>query len=153
MTFRCVEGNVNHDKHQRRAGPATPLRSRLAIVLCLAVFLPLAAAAPAAALSGYASGQSPVNSQYPDAATDGSQGGGGSDGTLDALMASGHHRRASSPKEAARQRQVERRIVRQESAALASATGLTPSQSGSLVLLLGAGLVVSVGCVLRWRRG
>lgn len=153
MTFWCVEGDVNRAKPQRRARPAPPLGSRLAIVLCLAVFLPLAAAAPAAALSGYASGQSPVNAQYPDAAdTGGSQGGGGSDGTLMSLMAS-NHRRARSPRAAARQRQVQRRIVRQESAALASATGLTPSQSGSLVLLFGAVLVVSVGCVLRWRRG
>jgi hypothetical protein len=68
-------------------------------------------------------------------------------------MASSHKRaRASSPRAAARQRQVQRRIVREASGALSSAAGLTPTQSGSLVLLLGAVLVVSVGGVLRWRR-
>ncbi len=149
MTCRCVEGGVNCAKPQRRTGRATP-GSRLAVVLCLAVFLPLVAAAPAVALSGYASGQSPVNAQYPDANTGGYQGSQG--GTLRSLMAS-RHRRASSPKAAARQRQLQRRIVHQENGALASAAGLTPSQSGSLVLLFGAVLVVSVGGVLRWRRG
>ena len=152
MTLWCVEGGVNRAEPQRRARPTIALGSRLAIVLCLVVFLPLVAAAPAAALSGYASDQPPVNAQYPDADTGGSQGGGGSDGTLRSLMVS-RHRQARSPRAAARERQVQRRIVRQESAALASATGLTPTQSGSLVLLLGAVLVVSAGGVLRWRRG
>lgn len=120
-------------------------------MLCLAVLLPLVAAAPAMALSGYASGQSPVNAQYPDADTGSLAPGGVAVGTLRLLMTA-THRQAHSPRAAARQRQIQRRIVRQERGALASAAGLTPSQSGSLVLLFGAILVVSVGAVLRWRR-
>lgn len=114
------------------------------------MLLPLVAAAPAMALSGYASGQLPVNAQYPDADS-GSVGPGAAVGTLRLLMNS-RHRQARTPSAAAHERQVQRRIVRQESGALASASGLTPSQSGSLVLLFAAILVVSVGAGLRWRR-
>jgi hypothetical protein len=121
------------------------------VVVCLAIFLPLMAAGPAEALSGYATDQPAVNAQYPDLFTGGSQGGGDADGTLRSLMAMS--RRASSPKAAARRRQVQRRINRQARGALSSAAGLTPTQSGSLVLLIGAALVMSVGGILRWRRG
>jgi hypothetical protein len=125
----------------------------LASILCLAVLLSLVAASPALALSGYATDQPAVNAQYPDATTTGSPGGGGgSVGSLGTLMRS-RHRRASTPKAAARQRKVERKIVRRATGALASAAGLAPSQSGSLVLLLGAVGVVTLGGVLRWRRG
>jgi hypothetical protein len=151
VSVRCVEGDVKRNKPRDPAGPASPRRSLLAIVLCLAVLLPLVAAAPAMALSGYASGQLPVNAQYPDANNGSVEQGGVGVGTLSSLMTS-RHRQARTPRAAARQRQVQRRIVRQESGALASASGLTPSQSGSLVLLFGAILVVSVGAVLRWRR-
>jgi hypothetical protein len=152
VSFRCVEGDVNRNKPRHPARPASPRRSLLTIVLCLAVLAPLVAAAPAMALSGYASGQLPVNAQYPDADNNGSvEQGGAPLGTLSLLMTA-TQRQARTPRARARQRQFHRRIVRQESAALASAAGLTPSQSGSLVLLFGAILVVSVGGVLRWRR-
>jgi hypothetical protein len=112
--------------------------------------LALVQAGPALALSGYASDQPAVNAQYPDAATAGSKGpGGGGVGSLRTLLSS-RREPESSPSVAAHRRKVQREVEQQ--AALSSATGLGPSQSGSVVLLLGAIAVVSIGGVLRWRR-
>lgn len=111
------------------------------------------AASPALALSGYAIDQPPVNAQYPDVTTNDSGAGGGVELTSLSKLMTSRIRRASSPKAAARQRIVERRIARRATGALASAAGIPPSQSASLVLLLGAVGVVSIGGVLRWRRG
>lgn len=144
---------MKRTKPPRRVRSADWRRSRLATVLCLAVFLPLVAASPALALSGYATDQPPVNAQYPDVTTKGSEAGGGGELTSLSKLMTSRHRRARTPKAAARQRIVERRIARRATGALASAAGLAPSQSTSLILLLGAVGVVSIGGVLRWRRG
>ena len=57
------------------------------------------------------------------------------------------------PNAAARLRASEREIGREATRALLTTAGIDPRQSGSIVLLMAAIGVLSVGGVLRWHRG
>ncbi|MGA2930111.1 MAG: hypothetical protein ABSG43_29800 [Solirubrobacteraceae bacterium] len=108
----------------------------------------------ALAISGYGSDEPPISAQYPDAAVP-PQGQGQASvvSNLGSVMRVISKAQRSGPKQAARLRVKEVQIRRSATAALASAPGLSPRQSGSVALLVALMAVLSVGGVLRWRRG
>jgi hypothetical protein len=132
--------------------PAWPVGSLLAVSLCLAVGLLLISTGTALGISGFASNEPAVRAQYPDA-TD-LQGA----GTKPVVSSLGNviymtREAARNPKVAARQRVIEQNITRMSIGALSSVAGLDARQSGSIALLIAGIVVLSVGGVLRWRRG
>jgi hypothetical protein len=140
--------------------PARPVGSLLAVSLCLAVGLLLISTGTALGLSGFASNGPAVRAQYPDAPD---LQGAGPQPVVSSLgnviyvtrKAERNLRReaARNPKAAAQQRVIEQKVTRMAIGALSSVAGLGASQSGSIALLVAGIVVLSVGGVLRWRRG
>lgn len=150
---RFVRLGVARQKVRLEAHPARPLGSLLAVSLCLAVGLLLVTAGTALGISGFASPGPAVRAQYPDAS--GLQG----SGPQPVISSLGSLMRVTrdidrNPKAAARSRAKEQGYTRKATRAVMSASVVGDArQSASIALLIAGIAVLSVGGVLRWRRG
>jgi hypothetical protein len=131
---------------------AKPAGSLLAVSMCLAVGLLLVSTGAALGISAFATPGPAVRAQYPDST--GSLGGGSPPvvsnlASLMRLTREAHR----DPKAAARLRVEERQAAQKATHAVMTAGGMDARQSGSIALLIVGLGVLSVGGVLRWRRG
>ena len=135
-----------------RARRAKPAGSLLAVSVCLAVGLSLTTTGAALGISAFATPGPAVRAQYPDSA--GSLGGGSPPvvSNLASLMRLTREAQRN-PKTAARLHAQEQQIAQKAAHAVMTAGGIDARQSGSIVLLIVGIGVLSVGGVLRWRRG
>jgi hypothetical protein len=131
-----------------------PRPSSLAITLCLAAGLLLTLTGTGLAVSGLGTPGPAVLAQYPDA-PDVAPNGSASLSSVPSLadIVNRERKAQRDPKAAASRRadasKVEKRVV----AELPSSGALAASQSGSIPLLISGIAVLSVGGILRWRRG
>ncbi len=134
-------------------GRLPALRWVLALSLCLGIGLHLAMPGRAWGLSGFASGGSAVDAQYPDSAAAQSAGPKPDISDLAEVMDAISIPRPGDP-DPAQQLEAYQGVVHHDILqGLSSGAGLGLRQTGSIALLIAAMAVLLVGGVLRWRRG
>jgi hypothetical protein len=128
--------------------------SSLAITLCLAAGLLLTLTGTGLAVSGLGGSGAAVLAQYPDA-TDLAPSGSASPSSVPSLadIVNRERKAQRNPKAAASRRADASRVEERVVAELPSSGALAASQSGSIPLLISGIAVLSVGGILRWRRG
>jgi hypothetical protein len=132
----------------------TSRTSSLAITLCLAAGLLLTLSGTGLAVSGLGSSGPAVLAQYPDAMALVPKGS-ASRSTVASLgdIVNSERRSQRNPNAAKSRRADASRVERRVVAQLPSSGALAASQSGSIPLLISGIAVLSVGSILRWRRG
>ncbi len=148
---RFVEPRMTRQKVPREGHPARPVGSLFALSLCLAVGLLLMTAGTALGISGFATPETAVRAQYPDAP--GASRAKPVVSSLDDIMrVTRKAARDRDPTAARRFREAEHVIALKARSAVLSSAGIDTRQSGSIALLAAGIAVLSVGGVLRWRR-
>jgi hypothetical protein len=110
----------------------------------------LVSAGPALAVSGFATGGPAVDAQYPDAFDPTNTPPPRPTSVASLGDVTRHERRqATSPKARADESKVRKRVVR----AVPRPAGPGVSESGSISLLITGIAVLSIGGIVRWRRG
>jgi hypothetical protein len=123
------------------------------VSLCIAVGLLLISPGTALGISGFADDQAAVRAQYPDSSALETGGPAPVISSLGDVITDTRRVIARDPKARARLLSVQPTVRRRVVAAMSSATGLDPPQSGSIALLVPGIAVLAAGGVLRWRRG
>jgi hypothetical protein len=146
-----VRGEAVHTRRRHRACAQVP---SLAISACLAVGILLTVTGTGLAISGFATNGPAVRAQYPDAAElapDGKPLTNAPPSLMDIVT----ERRAieRSGRAAIKRRAAERKVEQRVAAALPVPSRMGVSESASIPLLMIGMGVLSVGGVLRWRRG
>jgi hypothetical protein len=124
----------------------------LAITLCLTAGLLLTLTGTGLAVSGLGTSGPAVLAQYPDARDLAPNGSASNMSSLGDIV-KGERQAQRNPNAAASQRADASRVERRVVAELPSSGALAASQSGSIPLLISGIAVLSVGGILRWRRG